>query len=114
MGGFVRTNVLRIDLHSQVADIVRKYAQQTKEDIQAGSPERLGEYRDGWSVVEVDDETAVVVNTGRNKSLTHLLELGHMDKSFNFVQPQEHIRPAYIKNEKAYLEELKNIKIQAK
>ncbi|WP_317334195.1 HK97 gp10 family phage protein [Streptococcus sp. ZY19097] len=112
-GSMVRVNVLRIDIKSQVQSLVEKYGEKTCNDIKDASPRRPhgGEYAEGW-VNDIIEDTAVVHNVGRDKSLTHLLELGHATKNGGFVAPQEHIRPAYLKNKEEYLNELKSIKIK--
>ncbi|HGA1205596.1 TPA: HK97 gp10 family phage protein [Streptococcus suis] len=110
--GSVSSKTLKVDLSKQIQEIIQKAARDTENDIRTYSPHRNGTYEDGWTHTIIGD-TAVIHNAGKEKSLTHLLENGHATKNGGFVGPQEHIRPAYLKNKEKYLNDLKSIKIKA-
>ncbi|EGE54851.1 hypothetical protein [Streptococcus parauberis] len=114
--GSVKISPLRFDISGQVKELTKKHAENTANDIRSRSPKRAngGEYANGWTDFPITDSTYIVANTGKEKTLTHLLELGHAKKNGGFVAPQEHIRPAYMVNKERYLEELKSIKLNAK
>lgn len=114
--GSVKMSPLKIDISGQVKELTQKHARNTANDIRVRSPKRAngGEYANGWTDFPITDSTYIVANTGKEKTLTHLLELGHAKKNGGFVAPQEHIRPAYLVNKERYLEELKSIKLSAK
>lgn len=109
--GSVTMRPLKVNIKNDVLSAIAKAAQSTTNDIRDGSPQRNGVYEQGWTHDMVDD-TAIVHNAGKEKSLTHLLENGHATKNGGFVAPKEHIRPAYLKNKEKYLNELKSIKIK--
>lgn len=112
--GSVTMKPLRINIKDQVTEMVKKAGQATAADIRAGSPRRTAggnAYAEGWTTTVVG-ESAMVHNAGKKKSLGHLLENGHATKNGGFVGPQEHIRPAYIKNKAIFLEEMKSIKLK--
>lgn len=79
-------------------------------EIKQSAPQRTGTYAAGWTYIIVD-KTGVIYNSGKRKSLTHLLELGHRSRSGGSVPPQEHIRPSYLKTKELYLKSLEEIDI---
>lgn len=134
----VKINPLKIDLSGEAKKILETAGHNCCELIKRGSPKGSGDYINGWTyTLENDDETVVVYNDGDDKTLTHLLELGHrtrLGKKYGkqkrskkrkkkrksirskkgrkaTIAPQEHIRPAYNIVAKQYLEECKRIKI---
>lgn len=109
--GSVTMKPLKIDLKSQIEEKVKKAAQRTASDIRDGSPRRNGVYEAGWTY-DMIDESAIVHNAGKEKSITHLLENGHATKNGGFVAPREHIRPAYLKNKEIFLNDMKSVKIK--
>ncbi|HEM6116518.1 TPA: HK97 gp10 family phage protein [Streptococcus suis] len=111
--GSAKMTPLKVDIKKQVLENVKKAAQSTENDIRNGSPRRNGVYEKGWTH-DLIDETAVVHNNGQEKSISHLLENGHATKNGGFVAPQEHIRPAYLKNKEKFLNDMKSIKITPK
>ena len=102
---------MKIDIQNQVLEIIEKAGKSTAGDIRDGSPRRNGVYEKGWTHETIED-IAVVYNNGKEKSLAHLLENGHATKNGGFVAPQEHIRPAYLKNKEIFLNNMKSIKIR--
>ncbi|MBV1943671.1 HK97 gp10 family phage protein [Streptococcus parasuis] len=111
--GSVKMTPLKVDIKNQVLENIKKAAQSTENDIGTGSPRRNGVYEKGWTH-DIIDDTAIVHNNGKEKSLSHLLENGHATKNGGFVAPREHIRPAYIKNKEKFLNDMKSIKITPK
>lgn len=104
---------LKVDIKALVLENIKKAAQGTKDDIRSGSPRRNGVYENGWTH-DIIDDTAIVHNNGKEKSLSHLLENGHATKNGGFVAPREHIRPAYLQNKEKFLNDMKSIKITPK
>lgn len=111
--GSVKMTQLKVNIKDQVLENVRKAAQSTENDIRNGSPVRNGIYEKGWTH-DIIEESAVVYNNSKEKSLSHLLENGHATKNGGFVAPREHIRPAYLKNKEKFLNDMKSIKITPK
>ena len=111
--GSAKMTQLMVDIKDQVLDNIKKAAQSTESDISDGSPRRNGVYEQGWTHDLIED-AAIVYNNGKEKSLSHLLENGHATKNGGFVAPQEHIRPAYLKNKEIFLNNMKSIKIKPK
>lgn len=109
----VKTNSLNIDLTKPIIRILEEIGEACAKDIEEKSPRRKitgGSYAKGWTYRQKGKDTVYVYNDGREKSLTHLLELGHLNKNGDtFVQPQEHIRPIYNKYAEICLGKMKNI-----
>lgn len=94
------------------ADCVQNAAKRAVTEIKANSPVGYtGKYKDGWTWAMRDDLVAIVYNDGKHKSLSHLLEFPHLDKSGKTVPPQPHISTAYDKVKVEYVESLKRINI---
>lgn len=70
-----------------------------------------GEYVSGWTYDKTQD-SVIVYNDSKHRSLAHLLEYGHRTVSGTYVSPQPHIRPAYTKALIDYEKRLKDIKIE--
>lgn len=81
-----------------VKKAVRKTATDTRKLLRQTSPNRSGEYADGWSVTtrsETASKISISVNNrGNHKGLTHLLEFGHASRNGSRVEAQPHILPA--------------------
>jgi len=115
----VQINELKINLTPGIERVLEKIGADCAEALKQASPKgNSGIYSRGWTYDMESKETVVVHNVGRQKSLTHLLELGHMTrpsvkgfgkKAQRFVPPNEHIRPVYNKFKRQYLEQLKKI-----
>ncbi len=123
----VTIHPIKIDLNPQILKILEEAGKSCSEEIKKTAPRRktgTREYADSWTYeVDKNSETVTVYNKGKQASLTHLLEFGHLTKpspkgygkgTQHRVPPQEHIRPAYNKSKKEYLEKLKDIKIKVK
>lgn len=128
----VKVSPIDIAMQSEIKEILEKAGKDCVELIKQKSPSRSGDYRDGWTYkIEKSGQTVAIYNDGKNKTLTHLLELGHQTKLNNIYKkgrsrvasktkrkgkaelpPQEHIRPAYNVIKEQYLEDLKNINIR--
>lgn len=135
----VTVHPLKIDLTGETENILKVAGHNCCELIKRGAPKGSGDYINGWTyTLENDNQTVVVYNDGDDKTLTHLLELGHRTKlgkkygkqkrnkkrkkksksirSKNgrkaTIAPQEHIRPAYNIAAEQYLEDCKRIKIK--
>ncbi len=112
----VRVGKLKVNVDKQVREATAKAAQKCADLIAANAPVGVsGEYRDFWRWEFADNETAVIYNNGPHRSLSHLLEKGHIvydgDGGIAWSPAQPHIRPAFEQVKKEYLEDLKNIKI---
>lgn len=107
---------LEVDLQAEVRKVLPQIGEFTAKEISWNAPVGYTEqYADGWTETLTDGGKSVTVyNSGRHKSLTHLLEKGHLDKSGKWVPAQPHIRPAYNVAKKRYLEMLKEIKLTPK
>lgn len=120
----VTINSIEIDITGEIEKITEKAGKDCSELIKSKAPKGTGEYAAGWTYeMNKDNKTVTVFNNGKNKTLTHLLELGHRTKlgkgkgkrkvgGKSTVAPQEHIRPAYNVIKEQYLEDLKNINIR--
>lgn len=121
----VSINPIKIDLKPDITKILEKIGLECSKEISRTAPRRKSGYRDyadSWTYeLEKSGETVTVFNDGRDVSLSHLLELGHLTrpskKGFGKgvqrrVPPQEHIRPAYNQSARNYEELLKKIKIK--
>lgn len=109
--GSIKVNELKIDLMSEILPVMQKAGNATADDLKATSPQDLGDYAKGWTATQ-DVEVMIVHNKGKNKTLGHLLELGHENARGGYVPPQEHIRPAYDRQKQKYLDECSRIKIK--
>lgn len=137
----VTVNTIKIDIKGGVEEILEKTGKDCAELIKQKSPRITGDYADGWTYqMEKNNDTVAIYNDGPDKTLTHLLELGHRTKlgkkygkqkrkkqrkkktssvrskkgRKTTVAPQEHIRPAYNVIKEEYLENLKRIKMKVK
>ncbi len=120
----VTINSIEIDITGEIEKITEKAGKDCASLIKQKAPRATGDYANGWTYeIENNNETVRVFNDGENKTLTHLLELGHRTKlgkgkgkrkvgGKSTVAPQEHIRPAYNVIKEQYLEDLKNINIR--
>jgi len=107
----VRINTLNgARLQGIVMEKIKAACEFAVNEIKQNSPHRTGIYAAGWTYIIVD-KTGVVYNSGRRKSLAHLLEMGHRSRNGASVAPQEHIRPAYLKTKELYLRSLQDIDI---
>lgn len=118
----VKVNEINISLDNPIKEILEKTGRDCSELIRGKSPKGTGEYAAGWTYeMSKDNKTVTVFNNGENKTLTHLLELGHRTKlgtgkgrkkagGKSTVAPNEHIRPAYNIIKEQYMENSKNIK----
>lgn len=106
---------MKINISDDVRKILPKIGEQGADEVRWEAPVGYTEeYAEGWTSEMEGQDTVVIYNDGKHKSLSHLLELGHLSKSGGWVPPQEHIRPAYKKTEEKFIEELKNINIEPK
>lgn len=107
---------IEVDLQAEVRKVFPQIGEYTEDEVRWKSPVGYSEeYAKGWTHKITDSGRSVTVyNNGKNKSLTHLLEKGHLSKNGGWVPAQPHIKPAYLVAKKEYLEMLKNIKIKPK
>ncbi len=122
----VTINSIEIDITDEIEKITEKAGKDCASLIKQKAPRATGDYANGWTYeMENNNETVRVFNDGENKTLTHLLELGHRTKlgkgkgkrkvgGKSTVAPQEHIRPAYNVIKREYLKNLKSIKMKVK
>ena len=77
----VKVNEINISLDSSIKEILEKTGRDCRELIKSKAPKGTGEYAAGWTYeMSKDNKTVTVFNNGKNKTLTHLLELGHRTK----------------------------------
>ncbi len=123
----VTMHPLEIDLSSEILKVLNKIGKSCSESIKKASPRRKPgsrEYADKWTYeIDTKTKTVTVYNKGKQATISHLLELGHLTRPSikgygkgiqRRLAPQEHIRPEYNKSKKEYLEELKQIKVNIK
>lgn len=91
-----------LEEYKEVTDEVVKNAVDTvskeaKSVAKAGSPERYGGYKEGWSVKKTIDKSSqvnVTIHNRKKPGLTHLLEKGHAKRGGGRVEGITHIAPA--------------------
>lgn len=112
----VQITKLEIDLQAEVRKVFPQIGQFTENEIKWNSPVGYTEiYQEGWTHQITDGGRSVTVfNHGKHKSLTHLLEKGHLSKSGSWVAAQPHILPAYKTAKKEYIALLEQIPIKPK
>ena len=80
-----------------VEQALTETAEEARKQLAAASPKRSGKYARGWKVkktTQFGEITVEVHQSGRNASLTHLLEKGHRTRSKKgWVKAQPHIAP---------------------
>jgi hypothetical protein len=108
---------LKIDLSKNIEEILEKTGKECCEEIKSRAPTRKKgggtTYRDGWTFkVDKKNLEVEVFNNGKDKTLSHLLEFGHLSRKGKPVAPQEHVRPSYNIEAKKYFEYLKKIEIK--
>ena len=114
--GSVEIKELNIDLSRDILlvldDIGRGVAAELKETSPVRRARVSGKYAKGWDYdVNLRDESVTIYNKGKHRSLTHLLEHGHLTPAGNMTRAIPHIMTAYGKYKPIYLEKLKKIKI---
>lgn len=107
--------LIDLDLAPAINGILKNIGIDLSNAISKASPVRTGKYASGWTYnLESSNEKfgEVVIYNDKRAPLTHLLELGHRSRAGRNVPPQEHIRPAYNRYKKIYLDQLKEIKFK--
>lgn len=103
-------------LSSALGQILRQYGEEVDErlrselqhagefaavEVSRTSPRGAsGQYAGSWDYIfkaKGGQLTAIVGNSGKHTTLSHLLEKGHMDRGGGWVGGREHIAPAYEK-----------------
>lgn len=110
---------IKVDLTDEITKTLESIGQYTADDIRRRSPRRKGTYAAGWtSKTSASGKFVTVYNSGRDASLSHLIEFGtarrrtKKGKNTGVMPPREHIRPAYEVGKKRWVQELKNIQIK--
>ena len=91
-----------LEEYNEITDEVVKSAVDTvskeaKAIAKAGSPERYGGYKSGWTVKKTIDKSSqvnVTIHNRKKPGLTHLLEKGHAKRGGGRVEGITHIAPA--------------------
>lgn len=85
------------EVTDQIKKDVKKIAAECVQEIKDKSPDRTGEYRDGWkkrTEFEGLKDIRISVYNSAKPSLTHLLEFGHAKRGGGRVEGIPHIYPA--------------------
>ncbi len=109
---------IQLKLKNVVKEAEDKYAGQLARDIKNRATALFGSgvYSDGWTWKREGDAT-IVYNSGKDRSLSHLLEYGHLVVDRNarihgsWKPPAQHIEPAYNEIKDKFLEEIKKTKL---
>lgn len=110
----VDIEAFELDVTLNFEDKVKKRGELTANEIRKNSPKKRSKYSKGWtSEYDTGKKEATVFNESA-PTLTHLLENGHLTKSFKNktrIKPQPHIRPAMEKMGKEFIEDMKKVNI---
>lgn len=74
---------------AEVDELAEKFADEGVTLLRSNSPERTGDYAEGWKKSKVG--TAFVVHNETDYRLTHLLEKGHTGRDGKPVNARPHI-----------------------
>ncbi len=91
------------EITKEIKKVVKNEAKKLAENIKNDSPDRTGNYKDGWTYVEESETPFGIVHVVYNSNapqLTHLLEYGHAKRDGGRVEGTNHIEP----NEKKTIE----------
>lgn len=105
---------INLDISDYVKQVQDEAAEGLEQDVKSASTAIFGSgpYSQGWTWKRQGNST-VVYNSGKQSSLTHLLENGHMIVDRNkkshgrWVPPRQHITPGYIVWKAMYIKMLK-------
>lgn len=81
-------------------ELVKKIANEAKQETRNASPKRTGKYRKGWAVKDTSTRLSAeaIVHNRTSYQLTHLLEKGHAlrrgGRTIGHVKAFPHIGPA--------------------
>lgn len=113
----VDIEAVELDVTLNFEDKVKKRGELTANEIRNNSPKKRSKYSKGWTSVYDTGKKEVTVYNESAPTLTHLLENGHLTKSFKNktrIKPQPHIRPAMEKMGKEFIEDMKKVNIVVK
>lgn len=115
----VKVGKIEIDLKKQKRAILQRAAERCAKAIAAGAPVgKWGDYSGFWTWEFDGEDKVVVFNNGPHRSLSHLLEKGHLvqkaDGSHGWSPANPHIRPAFMQVKDQFLEDCKSIDITHK
>ena len=113
--GFVTMKPIDVDLTPEIFSALVDVGEDVVAILTHTSPVRAGrsggKYAKGWEYkINMSEQSVTVFNSGKHKSLTHLLELGHLNRDGSFWPGDAHILPAYEWGKAVYMYMLKEIK----
>lgn len=87
----------------------QKVARDMSQDLRKRASSMFGDgpYAQGWTSGTRDGVEGLVLNSGRDRSLAHLLESGHAVKNkfggpYGFVKGKPHIEPSFKEHKKIF------------
>lgn len=113
----VDVEAFELDITLDFEDKVKQRGDLTANEIRKNSPKKRSKYSKGWTSKYDASKKEVTVYNETAPTLTHLLENGHLTKSFRNktrIKPQPHIRPAMESMGKEFIEDMKKVNIVVK
>ena len=107
----VKYQKIVIDL-TEVDAYRKKESQYVSEQIAIKAPKKEGEYKEGWTFKQVGTNF-IIYNNSTRKTLSHLLEYGHIIKNqhgtYGRTKAIPHIAPVYEQLKTRYSKNIKNL-----